>query len=415
MIKTEKYRYVIVLFLILSAKGFSIPGFQLDSMNLATVKQKLQDKTASERTRASYKQLISKANKLLSIKNPSVMDKTIAPPTGNKHDYLSISRYWWPNPETPNRLPWIRKDGKTNPETQTDAVDRKRLGTMTSGVNTLCLAYYFSDDERYAKKAVSMIGTWFLDDATRMNPHLQFAQSVPGNSKGRSSGVLDGRSIAQIMPDAINILSKSSHWTESQNIKMSVWLNDYLTWLTESELGKTESKQKNNHGSWCKYQVAALALYLGNTPLAKETIEAAIQSLDHQIDKEGKQTHEIERTRSFFYSCFNLEALTNIAVLGNNIGLDMWNYKSEDNKSLTLAVNYLAPVITGEKWLYPDIHGVDLSNLVSTLVRISKNNPSNEISNLLSKTIAILIENEKVSGDKNDDLEELIIMGSINL
>ncbi|ALJ05630.1 hypothetical protein APS56_11050 [Pseudalgibacter alginicilyticus] len=411
--KVEKFLWIIILFHFLSIKSFSISYIQFDSIALANVKQKLHNGTAAERTYSAYKTLISKADELLSIKNPTVMDKTIIPPSGNKHDYLSIGRYWWPNPDIADGLPWIRKDGKTNPDTQTDAVDRKRLSLMTNAIKYLCLAYYFSENEQYAKKAVSMIKTWFLDDETRMNPHLKFAQSVPGYPNGRPWGILDGRSIPQIIPDAINILSNSKYWNKDQNARMIKWLNDYLTWLTESELGKAEFKQKNNHGSWCKYQVISLALYLGHKTLAKEVIESTMQSLNEQLDHEGKQIHEINRTKSFFYSCFNLDALTQIANLADKIGIDMWNYKTKDGKSLMLAVNYLAPVIKGEAWPQPDIHGINLSSILASLVRMSNHINSNELEHLLSKTMTILIEKEKSTGIKNDKIQALSLIGAI--
>jgi len=141
--KTLK-KFVALLFLIslFSFEGFSSPFLILDSLSLSKVKTKIQNGTAPKRTINAYKRLIKKAEKLLSIPTPS----------GDNHDYLSISRYWWPNPDTPNELPWIRKDGQTNPYTQTDAADRKRLGTMTRGVEQLSLAYYFSEDERFAQK-----------------------------------------------------------------------------------------------------------------------------------------------------------------------------------------------------------------------------------------------------------------------
>ena len=376
MVTNKQIPYIFILFILLSLKGFSVSLRQMDTLVLYQVKQKIQDGTASERTLSAYKALISKANKLLSIENPTVMDKTIMPPTGNKHDYLSISRYWWPDPESPNGLPWIRKDGETNPDTQTNAVDRKRLGTLTSGVENLCLAYYFSNDTRYAEKAASMLKTWFLDEETRMNPHLEYAQSVPGNSKGRSSGILDGKSIGSVVPDSLIILSNSSYWTKNDTENINQWLSEYLTWLTESELGNTENNQKNNHASWYKFQVASLAYYLGNETLAKETVSLAQQSLDQQFDFEGKQTHELERTRSFFYSCYNLEALSSIAMVGDKIDMDMWYYKSKNKKSLALAINYLTPIIDGKEWPYTDIYGTDLSRLVSTLSRISKHSKS---------------------------------------
>ncbi|MDW5289631.1 alginate lyase family protein [Formosa sp. PL04] len=411
----RKFTYVLALFMLLSTKSFAFSPIQIDTTRLAIVKQNIYDGTASERTINAYKALLKKADKWLITKNPTVINKTILPPTGNKHDYLSLSRYWWPNPETPDGLPWIRKDGETNPETQTDAVDRQRLGAMTKGVKNLSLAYYFSDDERYAEKAVSMLKTWFLDEETLMHPNLEFAQGVPGISNGKPSGVLDGKSIPTIVPEAIAILSNSPFWTKNDTEKINKWLTDYLTWLTESELGHIENNQKNNHGSWYKFQVSTLALYLGNETLTKETVSLAQQSLETQLDFEGKQIHELARTRSFFYSCYNLNALTSIAIIGDQVGMDMWNYNTKDDKSLGLAVNYLSPVINGKAWPYTDIHGVDLSGLLPTLVRMSKHSESKEYIDLLSKTTTILIEKEKSTGIKNQVLEELILTGYLNI
>ncbi|MBP0904420.1 alginate lyase family protein [Mariniflexile gromovii] len=415
MIHLRKLNWILAICILWSINGFSFSAIEIDTTVLIKVKQKIHDGSSSERTRSAYKSLIATANKLLDIKNPTVMDKTLVPPSGNKHDYLSISRYWWPDPEKPNGLPWMRKDGETNPETQTDAVDRKRLSVMSQGVKNLCFAYYFSGDERYAKKAASMLKTWFLDEATRMNPHLAFAQSVPGNSKGRSSGILDGRSISSVVPDAIAILSKSPHWTKNDTTNINKWLTEYLTWLTDSELGITENNQDNNHASWYKYQVAALALHLGNHSLAKATVEAGQESLDKQLDFEGKQIHELERTRSFFYSCYNLEALTHIASIGDKVGMDMWNYQSKDGKSLMLAFNYLAPVINGATWQYTEINGVDISDLIAPLARFANHTKSDEVSNLLKKSISILVEQEKTTGKKNDELEELSLTTTLDL
>lgn len=415
MVQIEKLKWMCILFILLNVKGFSNSIIETDTIVLFQVKEKIHNGTASKRTIEAYNALIKQANQLLTIKNPTVMDKSIVPPTGNKHDYLSISRYWWPNPETKDGLPWIRKDGETNPETQTDAVDRKRMGAMAKGVKYLSLAYYFTGDERYAQKAVSILKAWFLDEATMMNPHLEFAQSVPGYSEGRSSGILDGKSIADVVPEAVTILSKSTYWTQSDTNALNKWLTDYLIWLTDSELGKKENSQKNNHGSWYKYQVATLALYLGNDALAKQTVNATQESINWQLDFEGKQIHELERTRSFFYSCYNLNALTSIAIIGDSVGMDMWNYTSDDNKNLMLAINYLAPVINGALWDYTEIHGVDLSGLVFPLSRMANYTSSQEVEDLFSKTVLILLEEEKSTGKRNVILDELCLTTNIDL
>ena len=44
----------------------------------------------------------------------SVMHKKLTPPSGDKHDYMSFAPYWWPDPSTPDGLPYIRRDGEHN-------------------------------------------------------------------------------------------------------------------------------------------------------------------------------------------------------------------------------------------------------------------------------------------------------------
>ncbi|TVO33114.1 alginate lyase family protein [Vibrio algivorus] len=55
--------------------------------------------------------LISSADKALKRKIDPVVNKTLLPASGNKHDYYSFGPYWWPNPDTKDGLPYIRKDG----------------------------------------------------------------------------------------------------------------------------------------------------------------------------------------------------------------------------------------------------------------------------------------------------------------
>lgn len=387
---------VFSLMCFVNVKAVSNPFIHLDSLSLAKTKIMIENGTASKQTLVAYKKLLKDADNLLKISNPTVVDKTILPPTQNKHDYLSISRYWWPNTETKDGLPWVRHDGKTNPDTQTDAVDRPRLSLMAKGVWNLSLAYYFTNNEKYAEKAISMIDAWFLNEATRMNPHLEYAQSVPGNNNKRPSGILDGRVIVMYVPDAINLLSISKYWNINYQTKAKKWFTDYLNWLTTSDLGIKGSQQENNHGSWYKFQVASLALYVGDTALVKSTVKLAEISLNEMLNDEGGQIHELARSRSFFYSCFNLQALTNIAILGEKVGIDMWQYKSDTNKSLFLALNYLVSVVNGKQWNYSTLKDIDFSELIPIISELAKKYNSEEYKNLLLKIIDSNTESNKM-------------------
>ncbi len=120
-------------------------------------------------TQQAYRQLLQQADKALKRANPSVMDKNRVPPSGSKHDYLSLSAYWWPDSQKNEGLPWIRKDGLVNPASKNDDSDGVRLADFTAQVQTLTLAWYFSGQQKYADKAISLIRTWFIAPKTRIS------------------------------------------------------------------------------------------------------------------------------------------------------------------------------------------------------------------------------------------------------
>ena len=241
---------------------------------------------------------------------------------------------------------------------------------MTQSVQNLGYAYYFSGDEAYAKKGTELIKAWFLDPETRMNPHLNYAQTVPGIDKQRRSGILDGRLIPLKVLDSITIFSGSEHWSQTDNEDMNVWLNDYLKWLTKSKLGKDGAKQTNNHGAWYRFQTTALAFYLGEEKILNRELKLTKKLMAQQFNREGAQEHELKRTKSFFYSCFNLDAFTRIALIADKAGQSLWDYPTVETSELSRAINFLMPTALGEPWPYPT-QGVNLNHFIPVLDRFA--------------------------------------------
>jgi hypothetical protein len=315
--------------------------------------------TSDEAAGKALKKLIADADKALAVTPPSVMQKTKVPPSGDKHDYMSIAPYFWPNPATKDGLPYVRKDGKVNPESRAEAAnDTLRARLVGTTVETLALGYYFTRDEKYAEHAAKVLRTWFLDPATKMTPHFRFAQAIPGVNDGRGTGLIEARGLADAA-DAAILLVGSKHWSAADQQALLAWGEVYFEWLLGSKNGQDERAAKNNHGTWYDVQAVKWALVLGRKDQARELCaEAATRRIDVQIHPDGKQPLELVRTASFSYSCFNLRALSALAGLGEHAGVDLWKHRSADGRSLVAALDFLAPYLgkNPQPWTMQQIH-----------------------------------------------------------
>jgi hypothetical protein len=302
--------------------------------------------------------LLDDARRALAQKPFSVTEKTVLPPSGDKHDYLSLAPYAWPDPRKPDGLPYITRDGQINPERDT-IPDHAYFSRIVALTETLGLAYYFTVDETYARHAALLLHTFFVEPATRMNPNLNFAQGVRGKENGRASGIIDTVGIARLV-DGVGLLLDSPSLSQADRDGLLGWFRDYLTWLRESELGRREGQAKNNHGTWYDVQVVSLALATGQVDLARETLQFAHKRrIGRQIDPDGSQPEELQRTKSWHYSIFNLQAFLALANLGDRAGVDLWHYQTPDGRSLRKALLWLIPFALGDKpWTTEEIGGL---------------------------------------------------------
>ena len=319
--------------------------FALDLQALKNNKSRILSKDPS--IMAAYKLLLKDAEKALKFGPVSVMEKINLPPSGDKHDYMSLAPYYWPDPAKPDGLPYIRKDGQTNPEVH-DYKDKEYMPALCDAVHTLALAYYFSDDNTYAEHAAKLLRDWFLDEATRMNPNLNYAQAMKGTNAGRGAGLIDSRHFIKVV-DAIGLINDSKYWKKEDQQGMKKWFTDFLHWMQTSENGIDEMDAPNNHGTWYDAQRLSLALFVDSMNLAKKTVASAQERLDKQMDNDGKFPKEMERTISLHYTCFAMNAFFTIAQMAKQTGVDLWNYRSPSGKSLRKGFDQLLPYLTKEK------------------------------------------------------------------
>ncbi|MEZ4623001.1 MAG: alginate lyase family protein [Caldilineaceae bacterium] len=316
---------------------------------------------------SAYQKLLHEADKALTAGPFSVLDKPMTAPSGDKHDYYSVGPYWWPNPNTTDGLPYVRRDGEVNPErARYDATARSH---MENAVVTLALAWFFSNDERYTTHATQLLRTWFLDSATRMTPHLEYSQAIPGICDGRGIGIIETHTFPTLL-DAVTLLGASNAWTADDQAELQQWFRTYLDWLLTSKHGRDEAQEHNNHGTWYDVQVAAFAFFVADQHHAHLVLsQNTSRRIISQIEPDGSQPHELARTRSLSYSVMNLLGLMNAAALGSHVGIDLWHFPTEDGRGLHKAVDFLLTNALDRPWAGQQITDASTEQLLPILYR----------------------------------------------
>lgn len=313
----------------------------------------------------------------LAFEPVSVMDKTLIPPSGDKHDYMSQGPYWWPNPDTADGLPYVRRDGEVNPEVE--QLDSRRQGRMGEAVQTLALGWFFFDEEDAANHATQLLRTWFIDRETCMNPHLEYGQRIPGICDGRGIGIIDTAFYSRLI-EAIGLLEISGALIDMDRSDLMMWMKAYRDWLVSSETGRAEARQRNNHGTWYDAQLCAIAHYTGDPRIVHKVAEEAKEHrIAAQIKPDGSQPLELARTRSFSYTQMNTIGFMTIAHYAKPTEVDLWSYETEDGRSIRRAFDFLVRyAVNGERWKWQQITEHDTGSLVELFRRAATgfNDPS---------------------------------------
>lgn len=325
-----------------------------NASDLAAARKEVRAGKAS--VKAAYEKLIDSAEKALLAEPVAVTMQGTTPPSGDKHDYMSQGPYWWPNPDTPDGLPYIRKDGQFNPERE-KMLAKKYMGQTIDRVNTLALAYYYSGEEKYAQKASEFLRVFFLEPETRMNPNLNYGQGIPGICTGRGIGIIDTHGLGQMM-DKVLLLDGSASWTAEDKAAFQAWVKEYCTWMRESEIGISESETENNHATAYDMQVCSFALYCGDVELAKnQLLNVTKARMDVQFPADASQPLELARTNSWGYSTGNLGIWMELSRIAEGLGIDIWEWRTADGVGLKDVVEWYLPFIRdGKPWVKEDIN-----------------------------------------------------------
>lgn len=318
---------------------------------------------------------MSIANAALKRSGYTVVNKNIKTPSGDPHDFFTMAPYYWPDPTKPDGIPYIHKDGQTNPEIR-KYQSHATLFNVCRDVKALGIAYQHTGEEKYAQQAAKFTRKWFFDEETRMNPNLKYAQHIPGRTDGRGIGLIDVYYFVDLI-DGIQLINTSESWSMKDMQNLKGWFREFLDWMLTSKQGLEAAKHKNNIGTYYDMQVVAYALFTDQQALARQTIrDSVIPRIDVQFEKDGRQPLEVERTRGWSYAQKNLQGWFYLAMLADKVGVDLWNYRTPLGKSVKAGFNWMLQYADGQlKWPYKQITGANMESFKGLVLEASVRYP----------------------------------------
>ena len=268
---------------------------------------------------------------------------------GGPNDFYSEGDYWWPDPDNPDG-PYIRRDGKTNPDNF--VAHRQAMRRLNEWVSTLVAAYKLTGEQRYADHALAHLTAFFLTPATRMNPSLLYAQAIKGKVSGRGIGIIDTIHLIEVAR-AIEELAASGYLGGQALTGLKDWFDAYATWMNTHEYGLDEKDHGNNHSTWWAAQVAAFAHLTGNAELLDVARSQFKKLLSAQMADDGGFPEELGRTKPYNYTLFNLEGYAVLCHLASTPAENLWTYEGA-NGSIRKAWEFMLPFIRDKSsWTYP--------------------------------------------------------------
>jgi hypothetical protein len=275
---------------------------------------------------------------------------------GGPHDFYSNGDYWWPDPNKPDGLPYIQRDGQSNPDNF--SAHRMALRDMRDAVAALAAAYAIDGQEKYAQKAVTLLKVFFLNEATKMNPSLLYAQAIPGRVSGRGIGIIDTLHLAEVAM-AIMAIEDSEAMTPHVRAGLKKWFADYAEWMTTHKYGLDEMNARNNHSVAYMVQLAAFATLTGDAQkldLCRTRYQEVF--VPQQMAADGSFPQELRRTKPYGYSIFQLDNMTILCQLLSTPQDNLWTFTLPDGRGIRKAVEYLYPYLQ-DKSTWPHRHDVE--------------------------------------------------------
>lgn len=280
----------------------------------------------------------------------------------DKHDYVSLATYYWPNENTKDGLPYVLHDGNSNPEGL--KYDKDKLRRLAYITYYQALLYYLTDDKVYYEMLKDNCSYFFFEKATKMNPNMNHGQMIKGVNLGRGIGIIDFAANFTYPLIMLKNLERLGYLEDSFNNNMKDWLRDFLDWLCYNPIAIQENYAKNNHGTFYDFLKLVLFDYLD---IKKEILPLTYNFIEErmiQIYPDGRMPKELKRTKSISYSLMGLKGIFDYAKIAKNYNIDLYNindwYFHHIDSSIKKGIDYLIKhLIINDDWAYKQITILD--------------------------------------------------------
>ncbi|HHI92021.1 MAG TPA: hypothetical protein ENK04_00690 [Gammaproteobacteria bacterium] len=282
------------------------PNILINADELNAIKAKVA--VGAQPWKSAYDKMISQANSALNLSNMSVT-------FGGKNQCGNVNVYC--------------TDPFYNGSDRVDFDTGARL--IGAGVRDLGMAYAFSGEARYADKLIELIRVWALDATTAMQPTFANHQARI-DLYPTMTGLIYGADLAWNYPG----------WSQSDKDAFKAWVDAF------GQNAMQLSQDPNNFENWKVAFISIAGAFTGDQTLLNFAFQRFRDVIPSQIGSRGTMEEEKGRTSGWGgigYSMFALHAMSLAAEVARHHGVDLYNYTSDGNKGLKLALDYHAPYL----------------------------------------------------------------------
>jgi hypothetical protein len=163
----------------------------------------------------------------------------------------------------------------------------------------------------------------------------------PGDT-GAKSGLIEMKDLYYFL-DAVRIVERAGALSDAEKDGFRGWLRAYLEWLQTSEQGLAERADTQQPRHLLRSSDRRHRGVSGDAEVLERTFLTSRERILEQFTAEGGQPHEMTRTQTAHYCCFNLQSWVNLATLAQACGHDLWSFEGPTAAAWRARCRWLLP------------------------------------------------------------------------